>query len=195
MPGWMAALQGSSEFVDASPFGIGSEDKAPPAADQELSDVPPAGAPSEYDRGFAAGELAGRAALQSEFDAHDNHKAALRLAFRTLDSAAMEALANELTETVLALCDAAVAKHAADPEELKPRAEAAARKLGSAAKSCTLLLHPDDIELLEEGALSDWTIEPDDTLERGSIALIGDEGGVRDGPAEWRRAIAAALRG
>jgi flagellar assembly protein FliH len=57
-----------------------------------------------------------------------------------------------------------------------------------------LRLHPDDAALIEAGDAGGMVIEPDPTLERGSLVLEGPDGTVRDGPAEWRRAIAAALQ-
>ncbi len=194
-PDWITALESDSEFSDVSPFALARGAQAPLQTAPPLSPLPEPAPPKDYDRGFAAGEAAGRAAAQAEIAAEKDQKTALRLAFRELDQAAMDALAQELSNTVMALCDSVLAQNAADPKALEERARDAARKLGSAAGSCTLHLHPDDIADLEEGLFSGWQIEADPGLERGSVVLTGEEGGVRDGPAEWRRAIAAALRG
>ncbi|WP_197409549.1 FliH/SctL family protein [Erythrobacter sp. YT30] len=195
LPDWLAAMQTTGEFSDMSPFSRKRDGASPAEKASPLSEPEPAQQQTEYDRGFVAGDAAGRAAAHAEMAAEKDQRTALRLAFRELDQAAMDTLASELADTVMALCDAALEKHAADPEALIERAREAARRLGLAAASCTLHLHPDDIETLDKGALSGWQIEADPTLQRGSIALVGEEGGVRDGPAEWRRAIAAALRG
>lgn len=44
-------------------------------------------------------------------------------------------------------------------------------------------------------ALAEWTVIADSALDVGALLLEGPDGAVRDGPADWRRAIAAAVRG
>jgi len=39
----------------------------------------------------------------------------------------------------------------------------------------------------------DWEVLADPSLERGAIRVEGTSGGVEDGPATWRKAIAEAL--
>ena len=57
-----------------------------------------------------------------------------------------------------------------------------------------LHLHPDDVALLGAEALAGLRCVPDAGLELGSLVIEGGDGTISDGPAEWRRAIAAALR-
>ena len=54
-------------------------------------------------------------------------------------------------------------------------------------------LHPDDMALVAPRLAPDWGVEPDPALERGSLRVETASGGVEDGPATWRRAIAEAL--
>ncbi len=49
--------------------------------------------------------------------------------------------------------------------------------------------------MMEKGALAAWRLAPDAGLERGSLRIASPDGTITDGPAEWRRAIAAGLRG
>ncbi|TRD11063.1 hypothetical protein FGU71_03815 [Erythrobacter insulae] len=146
-------------------------------------------------RAFADGEAAGRAAMQSELDQVIAHQRDIRLAFRTLDQSAMDALAQELSATVLSLCTQVLSESAIDADALLQRARDAARTLGTAADQCVLHLHPADIDTLGQHAPQTWTIHPDTALERGSLRLEGGDGEVLDGPDQWRRAIAEALRG
>lgn len=195
MPGWIAAAREPTQFDPTSPFLRAKPE--PAEAEKEASAPAPAVTheKSEWDRGYAEGEAVGRAAALAEAEQDQHKHAALRLAFRTLDQAALDTLSAELTETVIALCDAALGTHATDPEALQSRVAEAAQRFGTAAQSCSLHLNPDDLAVIDQGALGDWEVVSDSLLERGEIMLAGPDGAVRAGPAEWRRAIAAAVRG
>jgi len=193
-PGWLAMLGDPAEFRATSPFGTG--ERALPASDPpDPHAAPPDLAADALARAFAEGEAAGRAAMQAEAEAAATRQRALRLALRTLDEAAQSALSHDLAETVIALCDAALAGAVIDKDVLAARCAAAAARIGAAAEALTLHLHPDDVALLGDDALGGWQVTPDPALERGSVQIESTDGAVSDGPAEWRRAIAAAVRG
>lgn len=195
-PSWLALLadRAGGGFREASPFGAPESPAPPPPAPAPVDQ-----APDPHDealaRAFAEGESAGRAAAEAE--AHDRaaRQRALRLAFRALDEAAQDLLAADLAETVLTLCEGALAGAAIDREGLLARCQAAAQRIGGAAEALALHLHPDDMALLGNEALAGWRVVPDAALERGSVLIEGPDGSVSDTPAEWRRAIAAAVRG
>ena len=48
--------------------------------------------------------------------------------------------------------------------------------------------------VLGDAALAGMRLVPDPALEPGSLVIEGGEGAISDGPVEWRRAIAAAVR-
>lgn len=142
----------------------------------------------------ALGFQEGRAAAQAEYQAESEHARALRLTFQTLDQAASDALAQELCDTVEALCSAAIGSFEPGARDLQERCRAAAQHLGGAPGAFTLHLHPQDIELIGPESLSNWTVHADANVPRGGLRFEGPDGSVTDGPDEWRRAIAAALR-
>ena len=190
-PEWLALLDVGAPFRAATPFAVPESDPEPEP------DAPPVPDP-EADaraRAYAEGEVAGRAVAAAEAEARSARQRALRLSFRALDEAARGVLADDLAATVVALCERALGDCALDRDALLARCEAAARRIGGATDALTLQLHPDDIALLGEEALAGWRVAPDAALERGSVRLEGPEGSVSDGPDEWRRAIAAAVRG
>lgn len=194
LPPWLMRLggEGDSGFRAALPFGAPEPEAPPPApSPPSAQDL----APDPLALAYAEGEAAGRLAAAAEMEAHTAAQRALRLAFRALDEAAISVLADDLAETVLALCDQVLAECAVDRAALLARCHAAAARIGGAAEQLVLHLHPDDIAMLGERALGLWRLAPDTGLERGSVTVEGPEGAVSDGPAEWRRAIAAALRG
>lgn len=191
-PQWIAALSGRDGFQPGSPFA-----SAPTAAQAEPVPEPPTER-SEQDaiaRAFAEGEAAGRAAAEAEANTERDRQRDIRLTFRAFDQAALDSLASELSDTVIALCEQVLEASAIDREGLIERCQWAARRIGSAAGQSTLHLHPDDIAMLSKDALADWQVQADPALLRGSLLLEGSDGAVRDGPAEWRRAIAEAVRG
>lgn len=201
-PGWLALLEPddgrAAGFRAALPFGGGAAEPAPePAPEPEPEPEPEAPDPhaEALARAYADGIAAGRAAAEAEGEALGRHQRALRLNFHALDEAAMAVLADDLAATVLTLCQGVLGEAALDPAGLRGRCEAAARRIGGAADALVLHLHPDDIAILGEGALAALRLAPDPGLERGSLRLAGPDGTVTDGPAEWRRAIVAAVRG
>lgn len=196
-PGWLALLEPEAGFRAALPFGAPEAEASQepePAPDPELEPAPDPHAEA-LARAYSDGVAAGRAAAEAESEALGRHQRALRLSFHTLDEAALAVLADDLAATVLALCDGVLGEAALDPAGLRTRCAAAARRIGGAADALVLHLHPDDVAIIGEEALATWRIAPDEGLERGSLRLESPDGTVTDGPPEWRRAIAAGLRG
>jgi flagellar assembly protein FliH len=193
--GWLALLEPEGGFRAALPFGAPEAEPGPePAAEPEPADTPDPHAEA-LARAYADGLAAGRAAAEAEGEALGRHQRALRLSFHALDETALGVLADDLAATVLTLCDGVLGEAAREPEGLRERCEAAARRIGGAADTLVLHLHPEDIAMMEKGALAAWRLAPDAGLERGSLRIASPDGTITDGPAEWRRAIAAGLRG
>lgn len=186
-PGWIVALGEQRGFVEDlfnaeshRAGATGSGHTGP--ADEALAEA--------YDRGLEAG----LAAANKEAECQKSADRTLKLAFTALDSAARDSLCTELEETVLSLCEAVLAEHALDREALSRRCLEAANRFGEAAARCILHVHPEDAPALEAELRDTFQVHPDETLERGSLRLEGPDGLLSDGPAEWRRAIALALR-
>ena len=190
-PAWLTALDACEDFRPGVPFAripATPPDRAPDPASGEAVAAALAEARAE-------GEAAGRAAARAESEAEEEHRRALRLALRELDAAAIDALAADLAETVIALCSQAIANWTPQPEALRQRCHEAARRLGRVPDGLTLHLHPADIEALGPEAFPGWRVVTDPDLERGGLRLEGAGGTLNDGPEEWRRAIAEAVRG
>ncbi len=190
-PDWLAKLGADGMFREASPFGE-PEGAPPPSMPPELASDPAAEALA---RAYAEGEAAGRASAGAEAAEHAARQRALRLNFRSLDEAATSLLAEDLAATVMALAQGVLGEAAIDRDGLLARCHAAAKRIGGAAESLALHLHPEDVAMLGEKALADWRIVADAGLGRGSLRIEGPDGSVGDGIEEWRRAIAAAVRG
>ncbi len=191
-PGWLDLLTEPGGFRETLPFGAAP---APAPAPPEPVLVPVDPGAAAIERAYSEGLAAGRAAAEAEGQLAAERQRALRLNFRALDEAAMEVLASDLADTVIALCDATLTGCAPDREALLARCHAAAQRLGSAAEGLRLHLHPDDIAALGDDALAGWQVVADPLQVRGGLMIEASDGTVRDGPADWRRAIAAAVRG
>jgi flagellar assembly protein FliH len=142
-----------------------------------------------YTQGLEAAR--GEAAAATNDDTAAMHK--LALSFARLDEALEEQLRQRLRDTVVALCEAALAPLAIDEDMLMRRITTAASMLARADDDRVIRIHPLDLELLAPRLHADWDVQPDASLERGAIRVESSNGGVEDGPATWRRAIAEAM--
>ena len=117
----------------------------------------------------------------------------LALSFARLDRELEEQLRLRLRETVAALCEAAIAPLALDQALLVRRIEKSVAMLARADDERVIRLHPQDLALVAPQLAQQWRVVPDPALERGALRIETQTGGVEDGPAIWRRAIAEAL--
>lgn len=166
-----------------------------PNSEPALSPEPNVPQPDPAEEAYVRGHAEGRAQAEAEYENERSHRRALRLNLASLDSAAMDALASDLVETVIALCNEAISEFTVDGKTLSANCRSAATRLGGLVNGCALHLHPADVELLEEGLVQAWQIVPNEGMERGSLKFESPDGSIEDGPAEWRRIIASALRG
>jgi flagellar assembly protein FliH len=143
--------------------------------------------------GHAQGFAQGRAEAEAEADAMLEAHGRLSLAFERLDQDMEEQLRLALRDTVTALCEGVLAPLALDEAALIARIDKAVAMLARSYDERTIRLNPDDIALLAEHFRADWQVVPDASLPRGTLRVESTEGGIEDGPATWRRAIAEAL--
>jgi flagellar assembly protein FliH len=177
------------------------------AADRRFSLVPadavplavlaePAIDPAEA--AFAAGRAQGR--LEAMEDARreeadrDAARAQIELAFARMNTQALAELRDRLRQTVLALCEDAIAPLALDPAALALRVERATGLLRRAQDEKRVLLHPDDFALVAARLPAGLDCAPDPGVERGGLRIETPDGGVEDGPGQWRRILAEAFR-
>ena len=146
-----------------------------------------------WDEGFAAGHGEASSAALAAAEADAAARAAITLSLARLDAALAEALRQKLLVTVESLCEAAIAPLALDKAALAARVERAAAMLARADDERVLRLHPDDFKLVARQLPAGLEVLGDPALERGSLRMESANGGVEDGPAHWRRAIAEAL--
>ncbi len=164
-------------------------------------DNPPAPEPAEaadpvaaaWAEGYAHGTREARAEAEAALAAQADAHAALDLSFARLDAELAETLRQRLQDTVMALCEATLVPFALDPAVLAKRTERAVAMLARADDERVIRLHPADLALVAPRLPADWTLSPDPALERGALRVETQSGGVEDGPAQWRRALAEAF--
>lgn len=147
-----------------------------------------------YRRGLAEGEARAEArALERERE-RDARRSAIELAFARFDAESAAALRERLRTTVLALCEEAVLPLALDQDGLVARIEKATAMLQRAQDERRVLLHPEDLALVEGRLPAGITAAPDASVERGGLRIETEDGGIEDGPSQWRRILEEAFR-
>jgi flagellar assembly protein FliH len=164
----------------------------------EADDLPPE-EPAEdplavaFAEGYARGAEDARAAAAREAAAAAAARAALDLSLTRLDAEMAEELRQRLQDTVMALCESMLAPFALDMDALTLRVERAVAMLNRAEDDRVIRLNPEDLQLVSPRLPQEWKIVADATLQRGALRVECATGGVEDGPAQWRRALAEAL--
>ncbi|MDF8334282.1 FliH/SctL family protein [Novosphingobium cyanobacteriorum] len=144
--------------------------------------------------GYAQGADDARTALMAEMAEADAARHQIETTLARMDEDASRLFEERLRETVKALCEAVIAPAAIDAEGLARRVATAAGMFARASDERVIRLHPEDLALVHARLPEEWHCEPDPSLERGSVRVEGPQGGVEDGPVQWRAAIEEALR-
>ena len=187
---------GASAFARDARFVPSGERTAHKAAALSRGPLHPEEDPVQqaFADGYAQGSEDARRAAQVEMAESDAARHRIETALASMDEALVHQLHDRLRQTVLTLCETVLAEVAVDADALARRVSAAAAMLARAEDARVIRLHPEDLALVHSRLPEAWHCEPDSTLERGAIRVEGANGGVEDGPEQWRRAIEDALR-
>ncbi len=143
-----------------------------------------------YRTGYEAAQDALRAEYEAQIAAERAQRRAIELAFARFDEESARLLRDRITATVHTLCEEAVLPLALDTDGLTRRIEAAAAMLQRKHDQRLVHIHPDDLELVRDHVAKDIGLIADPSVERGALRVETEDGGVEDGPAQWRRALA-----
>ncbi len=147
-----------------------------------------------YERGFAEGAAATQAHADVAARAQSDALGRIELAFARLDEAALADLKVMLRQTVISLCEETIMPAALDLDGLTARIEKAATMLQRAQDEKRVLLHPADLALVRDRLPKGLELVADSSIERGGLRIETPDGGIEDGPAQWRRILAEAFR-
>ena len=146
-----------------------------------------------YSEGYAKGFEDGTATAVAQAEQDSAARSRIELGLGRLAEEEERRFEERLRETVLALCEKTLAPLTADPDILAGRVVNAIGLLRRSEDERTIRLHPDDIVLIEGRLPEQVRIEPDPALERGALRIETPEGGIEDGPIQWRLALSEAL--
>jgi flagellar assembly protein FliH len=158
---------------------------------------PAAPQPNPVDEAFARGREEGYAEALALAEARaaeaDAARERIELAFARLDEQSAADLRERLRVTVLALCEEAVAPLAVNARGLAKRIERAVAMLQRKQDECVVRLHPRDLALVQKRLPEGFPLQADPSLERGALLIETADGGIEDGPSQWRAILAEAF--
>ncbi|KZX89942.1 hypothetical protein A3726_07535 [Erythrobacter sp. HI0037] len=143
-----------------------------------------------YRAGYEDGQVSARADFEAALQAERAARGAIELAFARFDVDSERHLRERILASVHALCEEAVLPLALDADGLARRVDAAAAMLQRKHDQRIVHIHPDDLELVRSSVTGDLELVADASVERGGLRVETDDGGVEDGPQQWRRALA-----
>ena len=184
-PRYLAMPRGEVSGMMALLGGRRTDDHGPePATDPiELARA------EAYEQGLAYA----RAEAQTELQAAEAAHARFALGFDRLNTELCEQLAQRLTETVIALCEATLAPLALDRKALAGRVERAVAMFARADDERVIRMNLEDIKRVAPLLPPEWKFHPDPALAPGELRVETASGGVEDGPSLWARAIREAI--
>lgn len=147
-----------------------------------------------FEAGRAQGRLDALETARREEADRDAARGQIELAFARMNEDALLQLRDRLRQTVLALCEEAIMPLAIDADGLVLRVERAAAMLRRAQDEKRVLLNPADFDLVAARLPAGLDCAPDAGVERGALRVETADGGVEDGPGQWRRILAEAFR-
>ena len=180
-----SALGRPGGFTPSAHYAPVVVEEAPPVAVDAAAEA--------YRSGFEDGQVSARADAEAQLARERAERNAIELAFARFDVESAQSLRELLRATVHALCDDAVLPLALDSKALAARIELAAAMLQRKHDQRIIHIHPDDLALVRDSVAPELELLPDASVERGGLRVETEDGGVEDGPQQWRRAIAEAL--
>lgn len=146
-----------------------------------------------YRAGFSDGQASARADFEAAIAAERKERAAIELAFARFDAESERLLRDRLLSTVQVLCEEAVLPLALDTNGLARRVEMAAAMLQRQHDEREIHIHPADLKLVRDHVPADLELIADSSIERGGLRIESTDGGVEDGPTQWRRTLSELL--
>ena len=165
------------------------------ACEQEPESTPPAEDPLDvaFAEGYAKGSQDAAALAEQHAREADAARSRIESAFERLADEQNVELERRLRETILTLCEHTLAPLTTDPDALTRRISNALSLLRRSEDERVVRLHPDDLALVANRLSESIKVEPDAAMARGQLLVETADGGLEDGPDQWRRVLSEAL--
>lgn len=118
----------------------------------------------------------------------------MRDEIKQINDDGVKMLENRLREAVLALCRQAIDDISIAPDRLAARIQAAVKQLVSSHNEKVIEVSPGDLDALRATLPAEWKLVANADLPRGAIRVATPEGGIEDGPDQWKQALEEAIR-
>ncbi len=172
-------------------FGMATPIEEPRPEPQEPADDPLEVAFAE---GYARGSQDAAAIAEQHAREAEAGRSRIETAFERLADEQTVELERRLRETILLLCEQTLAPLTTDPDALAHRINKALGLLRRTQDERIVRMHPEDLALVADRLSESIRVEPDPSLPRGQLLVETSEGGIEDGPDQWRRVLSEALR-
>jgi flagellar assembly protein FliH len=111
-----------------------------------------------------------------------------------IDAAARQMLESRMREAVVSLCRQVIDECPIDADRLAARIQTAVRLFAAAHNEKTVEVNPADLKLLGGLLPAEWKLVANAEMARSAIRVLTPEGGVEDGPEQWKLALEEAIR-
>lgn len=180
----------AAAFADSAHGGM-TGDRAVEGAEPQGSEEPLRQA---WEAGFESG-VAMERRLSREASGQDRELLTqLRDEIKLINADGVKMLESRLREAVLALCRQAIDDISIAPDRLAARIQAAVKQLVSGHNEKVIEVSSGDLEALRGTLPAEWTLVANADLPRGAIRVATPEGGIEDGPDQWKLALEEAIR-
>jgi flagellar assembly protein FliH len=118
----------------------------------------------------------------------------LREEIQQINLNALQQLESRMREAVLALCHQVIDDQAITPDKLTGRIQAALKLFTDTHNEKVIEVSTTDYALIEGAVPAEWKVLAKPGLTRGSIRVVTADGGIEDGPDQWKLALEEAIR-
>lgn len=185
-------LQAAAAHAGATHAALAADRAAPADGEEHQAGDDPLR--QAWEAGFESG-VAMERRLSREASGQDRELLSrLHDEIKLINGDGMKMLESRLREAVLALCRQAIDDYSVSPEQLTTRVHAAVKLLASAHNDTTIEVSPSDLETLRGTLPAEWKLVANAELARGAIRVATPEGGIEDGPDQWKLALEEAIR-
>lgn len=113
---------------------------------------------------------------------------------RQIDTESIQQIEIRMREAVIALCRQVIDDCPIPVDRLAERIRTAVKMIVKPHNERTICVNPADLPLLTGSLPAEWKLVGSPDLPRGGMRVATAEGGIEDGPEQWKLALEEAIR-